>query len=104
MHSQVDYIVKAFEGGATGYAVKDSPARRLLEGIRTVLNGEYCMDSAVSYTVVKNLMKTPTEEKRITQTAYDCLTPREQEIMKLLAEGLSFKEIAGRLFISPKTV
>jgi DNA-binding NarL/FixJ family response regulator len=104
MHSQVDYIVKAFEAGATGYAVKDNPARRLLEGIRMVLNGEYFMDSAVSYRVVQKLMQAPAEENRITQTSYDSLTPREQEIMKLLAEGLTTKEIADRLFISPKTV
>ena len=69
-----------------------------------VLNGEYFMDSAVSYRVVHKLMRAPPEENRITQTSYDSLTPREQEIMKLLAEGLTCKEIADRLFISPKTV
>jgi DNA-binding NarL/FixJ family response regulator len=104
MHSQVDYIVKAFEAGASGYAVKDNPAERLLDGIGTVLAGEYFMDGAVSSRVVQKLLQTPADEKRITQTSYDSLTPREQEIMKLLTEGLATKEIADCLFISPKTV
>jgi DNA-binding NarL/FixJ family response regulator len=54
--------------------------------------------------VVKKLMESPGKEVRITNAAYDTLTPREQEVMRLLAEGLSPKAISERLFISPKTV
>jgi len=49
-------------------------------------------------------MELPERETRITDAAYGTLTPREQEVMRLLAEGLSTKEVAERLFISPKTV
>jgi DNA-binding NarL/FixJ family response regulator len=104
MHSKVDYIVKAFQAGATGYMTKESATERLLQGIAQVLNGEYFMDSSVSHSVVKKLMQTPEKEMKIRDEAYETLTPREQEIMVLLAEGYSAKEAAAKLFISPKTV
>jgi DNA-binding NarL/FixJ family response regulator len=104
MHSRVDYIVKAFQAGATGYMTKESATERLLQGIEDVLNGEYFMDGSVSHRVVERLMQTPEKEMRITDAAYETLTPREQEIMVLLAEGHSAKETAAKLFISPKTV
>ena len=104
MHSKVDYIVKAFQAGATGYVVKESASERLLQGMDTVLKGEYFMDSSVSHKVVKKLMQFPEKGAKITDANYDTLTPREQEIMVLLAEGLSSKEVADKLFISPKTV
>ena len=104
MHSKVDYIVKAFRAGATGYVVKESASERLLQGMDTVLKGEYFMDSSVSHKVVKKLMQFPEKGAKITDASYDTLTPREQEIMVLLAEGLSSIEIADKLFISRKTV
>lgn len=104
MHSKVDYIVKAFQAGATGYVVKESAPERLIQGMDTVLEGEYFMDSSVSHKVVEKFMQFPKKEAKITNASYDTLTSREQEIMVLLAEGLSSKEIAEKLFISPKTV
>ena len=104
MHSKVDYIVKAFQAGATGYMTKESATERLLKGVELVLNGEYFMDGAVSHTVVKELMQTPEKEMKIADAGYETLTSREQEVMVLLAEGCSAKEAAEKLFISPKTV
>jgi DNA-binding NarL/FixJ family response regulator len=104
MHSKVDYIVKAFQAGATGYMTKESATERLLIGIAQVLNGEYFMDGSVSHKVVEKLMKTPEKEMKITDAGYETLTSREQEILVLLAEGYSAKEVAANLFISPKTV
>ena len=104
MHSKVEYIVKAFEAGATGYMTKESATERLLQGIAQVLNGEYFMDGSVSHRVVEKLMQTPEKEMKITDAGYETLTSREQEILVLLAEGHSAKEAAAKLFISPKTV
>jgi DNA-binding NarL/FixJ family response regulator len=104
MHSKVDYIAEAFQAGATGFVVKESAAEGLLKGIETVLKGNHFLDSAVSTQVVEILKKLPGKETKINDTLYGTLTAREQEILRLLAEGLSPKEIAQKLFISPKTV
>ena len=77
MHSKVDYIVKAFQAGATGYMTKESATERLMQGIAQVLNGEYFMDSSVSHSVVKKLMQTPEKEMKITDVGYETLTSRE---------------------------
>ena len=104
MHSKVDYIVKAFQAGAKGYVVKESASEKLLQGIDTVLKGDYFMDTHVSQKVVRKLMRIQDKDVKITDDAYGALTPREQEVMALVAEGLSTNQISERLFISPKTV
>ena len=104
MHSKIDYIAEAFQAGATGYVVKESASERLLQGLKSVSKGDYYLDSSVSHAVVENLMKSPLKAAKITDADYATLTPREQEVMRFLAEGLSSKAVAEKLFISPKTV
>jgi len=104
MHAKIDYIAEAFQAGATGYVVKESAAEGLIQGLEHVSRGDYFLDSSVSKQVVRRLMQSPSKKEKITDDAYAALTPREQEILRLLAEGLPAKEIADRLFISPKTV
>jgi DNA-binding NarL/FixJ family response regulator len=104
VHLDVDYIARAFRAGATGYVAKESATERLFECLETVSRGEYFLDSSLSHKVVENLVKTEEQERRTTDSGYSTLTRREQEVMRLLAEGLSVKEIAEKLFISQKTV
>jgi DNA-binding NarL/FixJ family response regulator len=104
MHSKVDHIVQAFKAGAMGYIVKESAPERLLQGIASVLRGEYFMDAAVSHQVIKKIMGSKEKRTQIADAAYETLTSREQEVMGFLAEGLPIKDIAEKLFISPKTV
>lgn len=104
MHSKIDYIVEAFQAGATGYVVKESAAERLAQGLEAVAAGEYFLDSSISHEVVARLMKSPVKEAKVSDSGYSQLTAREQEIMRMLAEGSSKSEIAERLFISIKTV
>jgi DNA-binding NarL/FixJ family response regulator len=104
MHSKIDYIVEAFQAGATGYIVKESASDRLILGLETVLSGEYFLDSSISHAVVEKLLKAPVAESRVEDADYGSLTPREQEVMRLLAEGFAVREIAEKLYISPKTV
>ena len=104
MHSKADYIFKAFQAGATGYVVKESASEKLLQAIDNVLKGDYFMDSHVSKEVVRKLMGIQNKEQKITDAAFNTLTPREQEIMILVAEGLTNNQISERLYISPKTV
>lgn len=104
MHSKIDYIAEAFQAGALGYVAKDSASDRLLQGIDCVLKGDYFLDSSVSHQVVEKLLQFPVKEAKIADSEYGSLTPREQEVMRLLAEGSAPKEIADKLCISPKTV
>lgn len=104
MHLKIDYIVESFKAGATGYVVKESAAERLLKGLSAVAQGEYFLDSSISCQVVEKLMQGPGRAAKITDRGYDALTPREQEVMRALAQGAATKEVADRLCISPKTV
>ena len=104
MHSRIDYIADAFQAGATGYVVKESASERLLQGLKHLSGGDYFLDESISQQVVKKLMESPPKEAKITDALYGTLTHREQEVMRLLAGGLSAKEVAEKLFISPKTV
>ncbi|MDM8536458.1 response regulator transcription factor [Desulfobacterales bacterium HSG17] len=104
MHSNVDYIVKAFQAGASGYLTKDSASDMLINGIEHTLKGNYFMDTAVSQQVVKKLAQLPDKKPVAIVKGYDTLTPREQEIMVLVSSGMSSQKIAEKLFISPKTV
>ena len=104
MHSKINHITNAFQAGATGYVVKESAADRLLQGLEAVSEGEYFLDSSLSHKVVKKLMEPSEKGVKITDERYEALTPREQQVIRLLAEGLSAKETAKKLFISPKTV
>jgi len=104
MHSEADYIVEAFRAGATGYMIKDSAAAQLIKGLDTVAAGDLFLDSALSQEVVFKLMQDKTAPEEESTDPYSTLTPREQEVMRMLAEGLTPREVARELFISPKTV
>lgn len=104
MHSKIDYIVESFQAGATGYVVKESAAERLAQGVAAVASGEYFLDSSISQEVVAKLMQSPMREAKVSDTGYGKLTAREQEIMRMLAEGTSKSAIADQLCISVKTV
>jgi DNA-binding NarL/FixJ family response regulator len=104
MHSKIDYIAEAFQAGATGYVVKESASDRLLLGLEQVADGEYFLDSSISREVVEKMIRFPLRESKITDSEYGALTPREQEVMRHLAEGDHVRSIAEKLFISPKTV
>jgi DNA-binding NarL/FixJ family response regulator len=104
MHHKIDYIVKAFQAGAAGYVVKESASAKLLQGVETVLKGDYYLDASVSQQVVKKLAGLHKKDLEVSDEVYNALTLREQEVMLLVAEGLSTRAISERLFISPKTV
>ena len=104
MHSKIDYITEAFKAGARGYMVKESAVEKLVKGLNAILSGEYFLDTSLSPQLIRNLIRSEDKKAKITDAGYGTLTSREQEIMRLVAEGLSSKVIAEKLFISPKTV
>jgi DNA-binding NarL/FixJ family response regulator len=104
MHCRVDYVIEAFHCGARGYVVKQSSTEGIIKGIRLVSEGEYYLDSIVSPKIIKRFLCCFNQDAKFTDASFASLTIREQEVMKLLAEGFSRKEIGEALFISHKTV
>jgi DNA-binding NarL/FixJ family response regulator len=103
MHSKTDYIVEAFRSGALSYIVKDSATENLLSGLHSVSKGVHYIDNSIAKEVIFGLQDADYKKKK-KEDAYGCLTNREQQVFRLLVEGALVKEIAGKLFISPKTV
>jgi DNA-binding NarL/FixJ family response regulator len=104
MHSKIEYIAEAMQAGAAGYLVKDSASEKLMDALDWVSKGEYYLDNTVSTQVVRHLKELPTREKRIADPEYKTLTSREQEVLRMLAEGVRIEKIGEKMFISPKTV
>lgn len=105
MHTEIDYLLEALQNGARGYIVKESAGDQLLAGLDAIAQGNYYIDSSLSNSIVELLLRSPARRgEDLHDAEYETLTSREQEVLRGLAEGLSSKEIAERLFISTKTV
>lgn len=104
MHSKREYILQALQSGAVGFIVKDSTPDMLLRALNTVVRGHYYFDPTATEEIVHCLMERHGSVSTISDTKYGRLTRREQEVMRFVAEGLTTKQIASRLCISPKTV
>ena len=100
MHTSEEYVWQALKAGATGYLLKDAEASELDFAIKAVLNGTTYLTPSVSKQVVETYM----QRMGNTATVSDVLTPRQREILQLIAEGNALKEIARMLNLSVKTV
>lgn len=101
MHTTEDFVRRALKAGAAGYLVKDSAPLELKMAVDAIGRGETYLSSRVSRTLLAGLVdgRPPQSESGI-----DALTPRQREILQLIAEGKSTKEIAFTLSVSVKTV
>jgi DNA-binding NarL/FixJ family response regulator len=99
MNADEDSVLKSLRAGAVGYLVKTADPAELELAVRAVARGERFLSSAVSEYVVAACLKRIDEE----QTSLERLTPRQREVLQLIAEGHTTKEIASKLEISIKT-
>ena len=99
MHSTVEHIFRALQAGAMGYLLKGSAGSEVVEAVRAVRAGRRYLTRKVSDVVVDGYVR----EHRAS-SPLESLSPREREVMLLVVEGRSSREIADALHLSPKTV
>jgi DNA-binding NarL/FixJ family response regulator len=102
MHSDEGYILRALKAGARAYLLKDSAEADLIRAIRAVSEGKSFFSPAVSKMLLEDYVRQL--EQRGDEDSYELLTAREREILQLLAEGKSNKEVANLLNLSLYTV
>ena len=102
MHSDEGYVLRALKVGAKGYLLKDSAENDLIEAIKAVSEGKAFFSPEISKILVEDYVRDM--RKRGAEDSYELLTSREREILQLLAEGKSNKDIATALSLSLYTV
>ena len=100
MHADADLATEAFAAGAVGYVLKSSAGRELIDAIDTVLEGRVYLTPHIQQGVLEAFMKAGGEREKASIE----LTKRQREVLQLVAEGRTMKEIAATLDVSPRTV
>jgi DNA-binding NarL/FixJ family response regulator/class 3 adenylate cyclase len=99
-----EYLYEALRAGASGFLLKDVPPEQLVAGIQAVASGEALLAPAVTRRVIEEFVRLPREATITPPAALDELTPRELEVLRMIARGLSNSEIADELVVSQATV
>ncbi len=102
MHSDETYVLRALKAGAKGYLLKSSAEADLIQGVRAVAEGKSFFSPVIGRMLLEDYMRQVA--KREVEDSYDLLTPREKEILQLVAEGRTNKEVANILKVSVYTV
>lgn len=101
MHSSATYATEALKAGASGYLLKQSAATELPQAIEAVLKGQTYLAPAITRPILEKVSRSGQPEIK---SALMDLTPRQREVLQLIAEGRSTKEVADLLCVSVKTV
>ncbi len=102
IHDSDEFILECFNAGVLGYCLKDATREELLKAVKLVLSGKMYISPGIAGKVMEGYIEGRKTLKE--KTSWDALTQREREILKLVGEGYTSKEIADFLCISPKTV
>ena len=101
MHSGKKFVIEMLKAGASGYLLKDCALEELVTAIKTVSAGKIYLSPLITDVVVENYVL---NSKKKESSAFSLLSQREREVLQLIAEGKTTKQIGQRLHISPKTV
>jgi DNA-binding NarL/FixJ family response regulator/class 3 adenylate cyclase len=99
-----EYVFDALRAGASGFLLKDVPPEQLVEGIRAVASGDALLAPAITRRVIEEFVSRPPGTPRVLPQELEELTPRETEVLTLMARGQSNAEIANTLVVSETTV
>ena len=103
-YAKMDYVSEAIVSGASGYLTKDNASKELLAAMSKVLKGEEYLDPALSANIINTFKKISAGKEVSGDRSYSLLSPREQEVFRLLAEGHKIVKIAKILKKSRKTI
>jgi len=101
MHSGQKFVTEMLKAGASGYLLKDCALEELTTAIKTVVAGKIYLSPGITDIVVENFVRHSEDTET---SAFSLLSQREREVLQLMAEGKTTKQIARHLYISPKTV
>jgi DNA-binding NarL/FixJ family response regulator len=101
MHATSEHIFRALEAGALGYVLKESAGKEVVTAVRTVITGHRFLSQRISDTMALDYLR---NRENPTESPLDRLSSREREVLQLVVEGKSSKDIADSLHLSPKSV
>lgn len=104
MHADRDVLDRAIKAGAVGYLVKDASTEEVVETVRLAASSDAVLSPGLAASMLGEAQKLDAETSSATPEADRVLTRREEEVLQLIADGLSTPEVAERLYISLKTV
>ncbi|MEV5836180.1 response regulator transcription factor [Nocardia sp. NPDC052112] len=99
-----DYVYEALSIGASGFLLKDAPAEELVRAVRVVADGQALLAPTVTRRLIADVTRRRTASRVKPTPALASLTPREREVLELIAKGMSNTEIASTLFVAEQTV
>ncbi|MEE1761644.1 response regulator transcription factor [Streptomyces sp. SP18BB07] len=99
-----DYVYEALHAGAGGFLLKDAPVAELVQAVRVIAAGDALLAPSVTRRLIEDVARRSPVEPRAARLRLNGLTPRETEVLSLVAQGLSNTEIAARLVVAEQTV
>ncbi len=104
MHENEAYLLEALKAGASGYILKKAADNELMSAIRAVYSGEVFIPSSLTRSVVEEMVSGGVSREESVDNGQEQLSPRELEVLTLIAQGYTNQQIADRLYLSVKTV
>lgn len=104
MHENEAYLLEALRAGASGYVLKKAADNELISAIRAVYGGEVFIPSSLTKSVVKEMVSGSVSREESVDNSQEQLSPRELEVLTMVAQGYTNQQLADRLYLSVKTV